>query len=214
MPPENITGTSPLIRDSKSVIPKPIEEKQIYQLIHELYARAGLLKKNENGRYDLRAHSLRKFYKTEMKNLRVDNDYIDYFMGHTIDTYRDIQSKGIEHLRSIYAQANLAITSQPKLTPREMLEKMVRSIGLDPGRVLNNEALAEPHRIHATPPQRDEEEMRLLTRAFVDYVIEQVKRGPDVSGPRNSLLPWWGRWDIYRIGYKSGPCFPQLPSVC
>src|SRR2546425_1536031 len=38
--------------------------------------------------------------------------------------------------------------------------------------------------------------MRLLTRAFVDYVIEQVKRGPDISGPRNSALPWWGRWDL------------------
>ncbi len=149
-----------------------------------------------SGRYDLRVHSLRKFYKTEMKNLRVDNDYIDYFMGHTIDTYHDIQSKGIEHLRGIYAQANLAIASQPKLTPREMLEKMVRSMGLDPGSVLNKEALAEPHRIHATPPQREEEEMRLLTRAFVDYVIEQVKRGPDIPGPRNSALPWWGRWDL------------------
>ncbi len=73
---------------------------------------------------------------------------------------------------------------------------MVRSIGLDPSRVLNNEALAEPHRIHATPPQQEEEEMRLLTRAFVDYVIEQVKQGPNIPGPRNSALPWWGRWDL------------------
>jgi len=75
---------------------------------------------------------MRKFYKTEMKNLRVDNDYIDYFMGHKVDTYHDIQSIGIEYLRNTYAQANPAITPQPKLTPREMLEKMVRSIGLDP----------------------------------------------------------------------------------
>src|SRR3990170_6202700 len=101
-----------------------------------------------------------------MKNLRVDNDYIDYFMGHTIDTYHDIQSKGVEHLRNIYAQANPTITPQPKLTTREMLEKMVRSIGLGPGKVLNREALAEPHRIHATPLQQEEEEIRLLTRAF------------------------------------------------
>ena len=151
LPTENAVETSPLIRDSKSAIPKAIGEKQIYQLVHELYAKAGLLKKNENGRYDLRAHSLRKFYKTEMKNLRVDSDYIDYFMGHTIDTYHDIQSKGIEHLRGIYAQANLAMTPQPKLTPREMLEKMVRSIGLDPGRVLSKETFAEPHRTMQHP---------------------------------------------------------------
>jgi len=80
-----------------------------------------------------------------MNNLRVDNDHKDYFMGHTVDIYHDIQSKGIEHLRTIYAQANLAITPQPKLTPREMLQKMVRSIGLDPGTVLNREALSERH---------------------------------------------------------------------
>jgi len=30
---------------------------------------------------------------------------------------------------------------------------------LKPLPILNNEALAEPHRIHATPPQREEEEM-------------------------------------------------------
>ncbi len=196
LPPEDIIENSPLVRDSKSAIPKPVGEKQIYQLVHELYAKAGLLRKNENGRYDLRVHSIRKFYKTEMKNLRVDNDYIDYFMGHTVDTYHDIMSKGVEHLRSVYAQANLGITPQPKFTPREMLEKMVRSIGLDPGRVLNREALAEPHRIHATSPQPEEEEMRLLTKAFVDYVIEQVRKGPDISGPKNSALSWWGRWDL------------------
>ncbi len=196
LPPENITETSPLIRDSKSTSPKPIGEKQIYQLVHKLYLKAGLLKKNENGRYDLRVHSMRKFYKTEMKNLRVDNDYIDYFMGHTVDTYHDIQSKGLEFLRNIYGQANLAITPQPKLTSRDMLEKMVRSIGLDPGKVLNREALAEPHRIHATPLERENEEIRLLTRAFTDYVIEQVKQSPDIPGPQNSSLPWWGRRDL------------------
>ncbi len=80
----------------------------------------------------------------------------------------------------------------PKLTPREMLEKMVRSIGLDPGTILNREALSEPHRIHATQQRREEEDTRLLTRAFVDYVIEQVKQGPDNSRPRNSSLPSGG----------------------
>jgi len=44
--------------------------------------------------------------------------------------------------------------------------------------------------------------MRLLTRAFVGYVIERVKRGPDISGPRNSSLPWWGRWDLDQTGTK------------
>ncbi len=43
LPPEDIAETTPPIRDSKSAIPKPVGEKQIYQLVHEIYV-AGLLK--------------------------------------------------------------------------------------------------------------------------------------------------------------------------
>ncbi len=123
---------------------------------------------------------------------KVGHPYGVFWLGHKGDTYHDIQSKRLEYLRNIYAQANPAITPQPNFTPREVLEKMVRSIGIDPGRVLNREALAEPHRIHATPLEREEEEIRLLTRSFTAYVIEQVKQSPDIPTPQNSSLPWWG----------------------
>jgi intergrase/recombinase len=42
--------------------------------------------------YDLRVHSLRKYFKTQMLALGVQADYVDYMMGHTIDTYHDIQA--------------------------------------------------------------------------------------------------------------------------
>src|SRR2546422_10988338 len=78
---------------------------------------------------------------------------------------------------------------------RRRLRKPV--LVLTTGLVLWSEALAEPHRIHATTPsQREDEEMRLFTKAFVGYVIEQVKQGPDFSGPRNSVLSLWGRWAL------------------
>jgi hypothetical protein len=73
---------------------KPIGERQIYQLIHALYFKAGLLKKDQNGGYDLRVHSLCKFFKTQLMALGVQADYIDYMMGHTVDTYHDIEMKG------------------------------------------------------------------------------------------------------------------------
>jgi len=52
---------------------------------------------------DLRAHTLRKFFKTQLLASGVQNDYVDYIMGHKVDTYHDIQSLGIERLRSVYA---------------------------------------------------------------------------------------------------------------
>ena len=59
-------------------------------------------------RYDLRAHSIRKFFRTQMASLGVDRDYIEYMMGHTISTYHDIKMKGIEYLRGIYLASGLS----------------------------------------------------------------------------------------------------------
>jgi len=185
--PEKITDNSPLIRDPHAAIPKPIGEKAIYRLIHNLYHRAGLLKAKDakTGRFDIRVHSLRKTFKTQMKALGVDGDYIDYMMGHVVDTYHDIQSKGIEFLRNVYAKADYHIRRENKTTPKEMLKRMVRSIGLDPEKVLSREALGEPHRIYATPQEREKEETTLLVKAFVDSIKTQLQDST-VSQTRNS----------------------------
>ena len=49
--------------------------------------------------YDLRVHSIRKYFKTQLLALGVQPDYVDYMMGHTVDTYDDIQSIGIDKLK-------------------------------------------------------------------------------------------------------------------
>ena len=85
-------------------VPRPIGEKQLYKLIHGLYFEAGLLKAGQNGGYDLRVHSIRKFFKTQLMALGIQSDYVDYMMGHTVDTYHDIQSKGVEFLRGLYTK--------------------------------------------------------------------------------------------------------------
>ena len=58
-------------------------------------------------RYELRAHSIRKFFQTQMDALGVQTDYIEYMMGHTISTYHDISMKGIEYLRGVYKVSGL-----------------------------------------------------------------------------------------------------------
>ena len=110
MPPENIHDKSPLIRDKLSRHPKPFTPGRLHQIVYELYIKAGLITRKPLGRrYDLTAHSIRKFFRTQMAALGVDRDYIEYMMGHTISTYHDIKMKGIEFLRGIYVASGLSI---------------------------------------------------------------------------------------------------------
>ncbi|MCW4003632.1 MAG: site-specific integrase, partial [Candidatus Bathyarchaeota archaeon] len=92
--PETLNDNSPLIRDANKNEVKGIGTKQIGKLVHYLYVKAGLVKQPKGRMYDLRVHSLRKYFKTQLLALGVQPDYVDYMMGHTIDTYHDIQSIG------------------------------------------------------------------------------------------------------------------------
>jgi len=174
VPPEEIQTSSPLIRDAQSATPKPIGEKQLYKLIHGAYHKAGLLKENQNGGYVLRVHSLRKFFKTQLMASGVQSDYVDYMMGHTVDVYHDIQSKGVEFLRNIYASAGLSIRPRSNYSKIDMLKDIVRSWGLEPEKILTREALAEPHRTYVGPDEREKEQIRLLGLALRDSLKKEL----------------------------------------
>ena len=93
--PEIIHDNSPLIRNGQSNLAKPITTGRIHSVVHNLYVKAGLVTSNPRGRrYDLRAHSIRKYFRTQLASLSIQTDYIEYMMGHTISTYHDIRMKG------------------------------------------------------------------------------------------------------------------------
>ena len=96
--------------------------------MHHLYLRAGIIKEQrpkpgaaQNSpriMYDMRFHSLRKFFKTQMVARGVPASHVEYFLGHLAYTYNQVQGLGIEELRKTYSSANLTIW--PKATsPRE-----------------------------------------------------------------------------------------------
>ncbi len=143
VPPEEITDESPLIRDERSAKVKGITAKAIRDIVHALYKAAGLLKKTLGRLYDLREHSIRKFFKTQMISLGVQSDYVDYMMGHQVDTYHDIQSKGVEFLRNIYRAAGLAIRAMMKVSKLDALKEIIRAWGMNPEQVLTRDALAD-----------------------------------------------------------------------
>jgi len=106
--------------------------------------------------------------------LGVQPDYIDYMMGHTIDTYHDIQSKGVEFLRNIYTSAGLSIRPQSHHTKIDMLKELMRAWGLEPEKILAEEVLTEPHRTYASPEEREKEEIRLLGSALKDSLKKDL----------------------------------------
>jgi len=146
----------------------------VYKLVHGLYHKAGILRNNPNGGYDLRVHSLRKYFKTQLMALGVQPDYIDYMMGHSVDTYHDIQSKGVEFLRNLYATAALSIRPRSNYTKIDMLKEVARAWGLDPEKILTREALAEPHRAYAGTKDRENDELRMLSHALKESIKKEL----------------------------------------
>jgi site-specific recombinase XerD len=143
LPPETLTDESPLIRDASRKATKSVGSKQIRKLVHYLYLKAGLIKQPKGRMFDLRTHSLRKYFKTQMLALGVQPDYVDYMMGHTVDTYHDIQSLGIDKLRQVYASAALSIKPKTKVSKVEALKEIIRAWGMNPEQLLSRDALAE-----------------------------------------------------------------------
>jgi site-specific recombinase XerD len=203
IPPEEIGDESPLIRSIRKV-PKPIAEKAIRKIVHNLYFKAGLL---ERGGYVLKVHSLRKFFKTQLMALGVQSDYIDYMMGHTIDTYHDVQSKGVEFLRGIYAARDFGIRPRPKLSVFEQMKVICRGMGIDPDKALVQEAFAEPHRAIISSEDMEARQIQALSSAIKEKLKDEILAEVRLTESPESLLWNGGPVGIRtRVASSAGLC--------
>jgi hypothetical protein len=173
-PPENIEDNSPLIRDETSRTPRPVGSKQIRKIVHDLYAKAGLLKTPHGHMYNIRVHSLRKFFKTQLLSLGVQESYVDYMMGHVVDVYHDIEMKGVEFLRNIYAASGLSIRPKTKVSKIEALKEIIRAWGMNPEQVLAREALNQPARTFVYPEDTQNIEIQILSKALRDLIRQDT----------------------------------------
>ncbi len=64
---------------------------------------------DERAVLQVKGPQLAKVLQDPVGPLGVPADYIEYMMGHTISTYHDVQMKGVEFLRNIYAASGLSI---------------------------------------------------------------------------------------------------------
>jgi integrase len=174
MPLEIITDTSPLIRNEHKATVEPITEGTVHYTIHRLYRKAGLIDDTVKVRYDLRAHSIRKYFRTQLGAIStIPTDYIEYMMGHTISTYHDIKMKGIENLRNLYASSGLSIRPKTVLSKLDQLKTIVRSLSLNPDEVLSRDALTMPYRTIVDGEQR---KIDVLNQALKKAIILELKQ--------------------------------------
>ncbi len=174
MTPEIMTDISPLIRNEHRATVEAITPGTVHYTIHRLYRKAGLIDDVVKVGYDLRAHSIRKYFRTQLGAIStIPTDYIDYMMGHTISTYHDIKMKGIEHLRNLYASSGLSIRPKTAMSKMDQLKTLVRSLGLNPDEVLSKDALVMPHRTIVDGEQR---KIEVLNQTLKKAIILELKQ--------------------------------------
>lgn len=161
-------------------------------VLARLFFRAGLTSGHRR-RHDIRVHSLRKFFRTQLGALGTNPDYIEYMMGHKLSTYNDVESKGLEFLRGAYAASNLSIQEREGASTTEVLRALIRARGEDPSRYLKaKEVPIMDERIQEdeaqgfagmspdlwnriTGKRAEENEAQYLARALWDRLIEDVR---------------------------------------
>ncbi|MEM2704789.1 MAG: tyrosine-type recombinase/integrase [Candidatus Bathyarchaeia archaeon] len=100
---ENLTADSPLFASRTKRGTKPLSQQKFNQMLKNIAKKAGL---NGNGKYGiLRAHSLRKFFVTQLTNHGVEDKIVNFFIGHKIpEVDRVYWFRRVEELRKIYAE--------------------------------------------------------------------------------------------------------------
>jgi site-specific recombinase XerD len=180
IPPENIHDETPLLRNQQCRQIIPLTPAAIHQLVHDLYLRAGLVPAKPFGRrYELRAHSIRKFFRTQMAALGVQTDYIEYMMGHTISAYHDIKMKGIEFLRNIYTASGLSIRPKTLTSKIDALKEIIRAWGLNPEEILTKQAFAEPHITVVDHSHLEENQIHVLSIALKEQILKELRENKD-----------------------------------
>ena len=174
-PPEDLNDDSPLIRsrqDAGKVL--GVSEKTIRKIVHELAVSTQVAKKlPDSWMYSVRTHSLRKFFRTQMSAAKLDPEIINYFMGHTVDTYEDVQSLGVETLRNLYASAGLAIRPKTQANRIDQLKEIIRAWGQNPEEILTKDALLRGN-ITETSEQAHNHQLSLLAEQLKQLIKKEV----------------------------------------
>ena len=175
MPPETLTDEAPLIRNTHNTDRVlGITEKTIRKIVHNLAVNAQIAKKLPNSwMYSVRTHSLRKFFRSQLSTSKIDTEIVEYMMGHTINTYEDVQSLGIETLRNLYTSAGLAIRPKTQVNRIDQLKEIIRAWGENPEELLSKDALLRGN-ITETSDQTQNHQLSILAEQLKQLIKKEV----------------------------------------
>lgn len=175
IPPEDLTDDSPLIRNSRFASKVlGVNEKTIREIVHEVAVSTKVAKKlPDSWMYSVRTHSLRKFFRTQMSAAKLDSEIINYMMGHTVDTYEDVQSLGIEVLRNLYSSAGLAIRPKTQANRIDQLKEIIRAWGENPEAILTKDALMRGN-VTETSDQTQNHQLSILADELKQLIKREV----------------------------------------
>jgi hypothetical protein len=142
-------------------------------------------------RYQVRPYSLRKFFRTQLAELGIQTDYIEYMMGHTISTYHDVKMKGTEFLRGVYAASGLRIRQKTKPSRMETLKEMIRAFGMNPEQILIKEAMSMPNRtVIMSGNEPSEGQIDTLLKALRQKLRKEVLEKPVATSKTVQITMW------------------------
>ena len=174
IPPETLKDDSPLIRNECRNQVYRVTEASISTLVHRLLFKAGIIQKGQAKRYPIRAHSIRKYLRTQLGALStIPTDYVECMMGHTISTYNDISMKGVEYLHNLYDSGGLSIRQKTRLSKIDRLKVFAESLGLNPDEVLAKDALIMPHR---TVIDFEARKADVLNEALKHAILKELRK--------------------------------------
>ena len=120
--------------------------------------------------YDLRVHTIREYFKTQMLALGVQADYVDYMMGHTIDTYHDIQSIGIDKLRNVYAAQDFRLDQKHRSAKLKPSKKSYAHGGMNSEQLLTRNALVEIAITCTNQTDIENHQLALLSNQLKEFI--------------------------------------------
>jgi len=94
-----------------------------------------------------------------------------------MNTYNDVQMKGIVFLRNLYAQSGFSIRPKSKISKIDQLKVIMEAWGLDPNKILSKEALSRPHR---TVEDNRDAQIRVLNQSLkkpMTKEFQQIQHG-------------------------------------
>jgi hypothetical protein len=80
----------------------------------------------------------------------------------------------VEKLRQIYARSGLSIKPKAAARKLETLKEFTRSLGMDPEKILDRDAIIEPHTIFVGPENEERTQFTALGEALKEWIRRET----------------------------------------